>query len=260
MLRRNPQAVFGPGAYVFPGGAVDLADADVAVSGRDVAATDRLMSREGSLRWWAAAAREVFEESGFLITDAEHRGDLEAARASLNAGESSFAELLFDQDASVAGAAMFLFSHWLTPEGQPRRYDTWFLLAHAPDGQVGTHDNGETVESEWVRPGEMLRRWGNDEIELIFPTMRTLRVMEQFDSAHDIVGALAAAEAEGHANDHTSLLIDDASGERVMLAHEPRGDARRGWKQLEPSWQTDIDVQRSEYEHQQRSCADESVA
>ena len=260
MLRRNPRAVFGPGAYVFPGGAVDDDDANVATSGRDHASTDRLMSRDGALRWWVAAAREAFEESGFLLSDRAVAGDLTDARKSLNAGDATFSGLLQARDVAVACDSMFLFSHWLTPEGQPRRYDTWFLLAHAPEGQIGTHDNAETVDSEWVRPGDMLRRWGNDEIELIFPTMRTLRVMEQFDNAHDIVAALANAEADGHANDQTSLLVDDASGERVMFAHEVRDDARRGWKPLEPSWQTDVDIERYEYEQLQRFSPDESVA
>ncbi len=247
MLRRSPRAVFGPGAYVFPGGAVDDGDRSVPITGREPSSADLLMSREGALRWWAAAAREVFEESGFLLAAAPVPADLDDARTALNRGERSFVHILGEHGTSVAGDSMYLFSHWLTPVGPPRRYDTWFLAALAPDGQVGTHDNTETVDSEWVRPAEMLDRWRNDQIDLIFPTMRTLRVLENFDSAAALIDELRQADSDAAVEQSTPWLIDDASGERVALGVDERGDARRQWRQLASSWEGDADLERADY-------------
>ena len=255
MLRRNPRAVFGPGAYVFPGGGVDIADDQVPTSGRARAVTDRLMSRDNALRWWAAAAREAFEEAGFLLANGVHHREFDAHRNALNAGEQSFKEILNALGTSVAANEMHLFSHWLTPPGQPRRYDTWFLVAAAPEHQIGAHDNSETVASEWVRPIEMVERWRRDEIDLIFPTMRTLLVMSEFDSSEELLGVVRAREADGSQSEGTPLLIDDASGERIAMTAEECAVARRGWRNLEPSIELDGAHMLRDYEH--RGISDE---
>ena len=248
MLRRNPRAVFGPGAYVFPGGGVDPSDLHVPTSGRTSAETDALMSRTDALRWWAAAAREAFEESGFLLAPDVPSTHLSVHRAALNSAEKSFAAILEEHNAAVAANEMHLFSHWLTPPGQPRRYDTWFLLAAVPPEQEGVHDNAETVASEWVRPIEMVERWRRDEIDLIFPTMRTLMVMSEYDTTAALVDAVRSREIEAHASGTTPLLIDDASGERVALTEVEREHARRGWRMLEPSIELDGEHMLRDYE------------
>src|SRR3954467_1947673 len=195
MVRRPPGMAFAPGAYVFPGGAVDRDDARVPVVGRSIAAADALMSRPGALDHWVAAAREAFEESGFLLTDSAPPEVL-AARDDINAGVRSFGALLAEHDVAVDVGAMHVFSHWRTPVGAPRRFDTWFFLAAAPPDQVGAHDDNEAVHSEWVRPTEMLARWRRAEIDLVFPTMRTMRVLAQFPTAASLLAAVCAAEAD----------------------------------------------------------------
>ena len=75
------------------------------------------------------------------------------------------------------------FSHWLTPPGQPRRFDTRFFVALAPDGQEGSHDQTETVHSMWVRPQDALDRAEKGEIDLVFATQTTLRDLARFDTA-----------------------------------------------------------------------------
>jgi 8-oxo-dGTP pyrophosphatase MutT (NUDIX family) len=240
--RRSPHIEFGPGATVFPGGAVDPDDGSVPIVGRPPAPTDALLTRTGARRWFAAAAREAFEEAGFLLTTDDLTAtlgpDVDAVRAAVSRGERSFADLLRSHGTSVAGDRMVVFSHWLTPEGSPRRYDTWFLLAAAPEGQHGRHDDGEAVHSEWARPEELLHRWSRDEIDLIFPTMRTLRVLEQYSTADSVLAALRAADAEATAALDAPWVVDDASGERVAHPFDP-APRRRGWRQLESRWQDD---------------------
>src|SRR5699024_5296362 len=71
MLRRNAQQVFAASNYVYPGGAVDAADQEERLlqhyaAGAAVRA-EAAMGIAGALNYWAAAARECFEEAGVLI-------------------------------------------------------------------------------------------------------------------------------------------------------------------------------------------------
>ena len=73
MLRRTPQAVFGPGATVFPGGAVDASDGapNERITGLDdLAASGELGLAAGGLARRVAAVRECFEEAGILLAGA----------------------------------------------------------------------------------------------------------------------------------------------------------------------------------------------
>ena len=65
--------------------------------------------------------------------------------------------MLDREDLVIDATDLRVFAHWLTPTGAPRRYDTWFFVARAPEGQDGAHDDGELVASEWVRPGRRAR-------------------------------------------------------------------------------------------------------
>jgi 8-oxo-dGTP pyrophosphatase MutT (NUDIX family) len=242
MMRRNPRSVFGPGAFVFPGGAVDPADSDVSVTNRvfgldDREASSRLGLPAGGLRVWIAALREAFEEAGILLAvpdrGAAARGWIDdllpAARTRLNAGELPFAEVLAGCGLVLDARDVFVFAHWLTPEGAPRRYDTWFLVAPAPGGQEGSHDDAELVHSEWVRPSDALARYDAGQLDLIFPTLRTLRVLESFTTAAALLDEVRAAN---HASDRPPLVVADASGQRVALTGDRPDTMVRGWPTL----------------------------
>ncbi len=79
------------------------------------------------------------------------------------------------------------------PEGAPRRYDTRFFVAGAPPGQDAAHDAGETIAAAWLRPADALGRFRAGEIELIFPTIRTLQAIGRFATGGELVAAAAAA-------------------------------------------------------------------
>lgn len=200
MLQRTQDAVFLPGAYVFPGGAIDASDGDARAAHRVVGLTDggasaKLGIPSGGLAFWIAAARECFEEAGILLAvDAAGRPVapdrvelLEQWRVPLNAGERSFTELLEAEDLFVPAGDIVYFSHWITAAGRPRRFNTRFFVACAPDGQGGAHDDSETVHSVWVNAREALARQERGEIEIIFPTRSSLADLARFTTSQAAV-------------------------------------------------------------------------
>lgn len=174
MVRRNRRVGFLPDAWVFPGGRVDGSDAldghPAVRGGRD--ALDLLgLPREQGVSLLVAGVRETFEESGIWLGT----GILPAAsRAPLARRELSFDRLLEEHDATVDLDRLKPWSWWITPEAEPKRYDTRFLVARA-DGEEGRHDDGETVDSGWFDPRALVRDTTIDRFPLAPPTWWTLR-------------------------------------------------------------------------------------
>jgi 8-oxo-dGTP pyrophosphatase MutT (NUDIX family) len=205
MMKRNLQSAFVPGKYVFPGGAVDPADAANEVYARcmgldDAAASKRLGVAAHGLAYWIAAIRESFEEAGLLLARAEggrpiahaHAAELAQHRKAVAAGELRFEALLRDEELTLAVDELVYFAHWITPQGAPRRYDTRFFIARAPAGQEPAHDNEETIESVWMSPREGVERHRAGTFKLMTPTIHTLREFARHDTADALIAAMRA--------------------------------------------------------------------
>jgi len=131
-----------------------------------------------------AAIRETFEESGILLArprgsnvlvDAKRASEIEAAsRAALCDGKTTFLSVLADSGMVLALDVLVPYAHWITPEGMPKRFDTWFFLAAAPPEQAGAHDGKESTDSIWVSPREALAGGESGRFKLPFPTTRNL--------------------------------------------------------------------------------------
>ena len=194
MLKRSPSAAFVANAYVFPGGGLDAADhkaLDRVTGLTEADANRRLGVDAGGLAYWVAAVRECFEEAGILIAthesgeplDPERANALVVHREAVNAGTLAFGELLAREKLAIPAERIAYFSHWVTAPGRPRRFSARFFVARAPQGQHGSHDQGETVASEWVRPHLALERCSKGEIELVHPTRISLTEMAAFERA-----------------------------------------------------------------------------
>lgn len=231
MLRRNAALEFSPGAYVFPGGAVDDADRDPGawdvLDGLDDAEASRHLGLEaGGLAYWLAALRESFEEAGLLIgrnvdgSPVAHRDADEVIRQrrAVEAESPTMAELCRDQGWRLDAAAVTYFSHWITPVGEPRRYDTRFFMAPAPEGQDAVHDDNEAVEQVWTTARTALARHEQGEIVLIFPTLRTLQSIARFDTAAEL---LAAARAVDQVPTNAPTMIVEPDRIRFELDGDP---------------------------------------
>lgn len=203
MLRRHRGNHFGPGFYVFPGGAVDAADADPALAARcdgldDDEACRRLGIAGGGRAFWIAAIRECFEEANLLVaTDAQGEPlgpalALEQQRQALNAGHAGMREVCEALDIRLPLERMVYYGHWITPEGEPRRYSTRFFACVAPAGQAAEHDGAETTEGAWLRPAEALQRFESDELAMMPPTVYQLRFLDDYRDTDEVLGVLRA--------------------------------------------------------------------
>src|ERR1700716_923767 len=196
MMVRHYEIDFNSGALVFPGGSVDKGD-------QEIIARPELYSRgegldAGALSFRVAAIRETFEESGILLArprgskslvDAKRAGEIEAVnRAALCEGKTTFIKVLNDNGMLLALDELVPYAHWITPEGMPKRFDTWFFLAAAPPEQAGAHDGKESTDSIWVSPREALQGGESGRFKLPFPTTRNLIRLGKQANAKDELG------------------------------------------------------------------------
>lgn len=192
MVKRHPKSRFMPNAYVFPGGKVDLDDAEhVALREElDFDPVERLaepaLSTDAAVAIYFAAARETLEESGVVLGAVRDDADLDAARRSLEGGASlptvgATIGLRFNL------SALTPLARWVTPAAEPRRYDARFFITRVPVGTIAKHDERETTADAWLRPVEALELFARKEIMLAPPTLRTLELLQAFTTADEAI-------------------------------------------------------------------------
>lgn len=245
LLQRSFRSGFMPGVHVFPGGGLDPADESPEAHDRSTGPDDIEASRvlgvaHGGLSYWIAAIREAFEEAGILLAYATGGSIVNlggktaeryrAHRRDLDQGRKGLGEIAHEEDLRLATDRLVYFSHWITPVGAPRRYDTRFFLAAAPEHQVAEHDNREAIDHAWMRPVEALDRYRRHDIKLRTPTIKTLELFTQFADAE---GLTAALRAQAHV---PALLPRISKDGRNLLPGDPgyeeagKPEARGQWK------------------------------
>lgn len=250
LVQRTRQARFMGGMYVFPGGALDAADGApdhvALVKGLDDARASAILGVDrGGLAYWIAALRECFEESGFLfasdadgapvrIDDTAAMAWYAEARERMATGALDLAGLCRARQLTLAPEQLLYFSHWITPVGLPRRFDTRFFVALVPPGQHGAADQRETIAHGWMRPADALARAAAGEIELAFATMRTLESLAGFGDCAGVMAHMrepAVIKAQqprvARNGDARAVLLEDdhAFAEVGLLDPLGKGDA-----------------------------------
>ncbi len=113
--------------------------------------------------------------------------------------------------------ALVRFSRWITPPQLRIRFDTHFFLAAAPEDAEPRPDGGETVALDWYEPRAALAAYRRDEIELVFPTIKTLEALERFESAHELLAWADGREIEPI----EPFVVIEGEVARVVLPGEP---------------------------------------
>ncbi|PUE53947.1 MBL fold metallo-hydrolase [Limnohabitans parvus] len=186
MTRRSMTASFAPGAYVFPGGGIDAADAQA-----HPLSTRRPKQSDLHLTQAIAAIRESFEELGILFArhaDGRWADNSDIAQIDRKA---AFAAQCQARGLTLAADQVFVLAHWITDRDLPRRFDVPFLVARMPEGQTPVADEAEQFEPVWVRPVDALTRHEAGEFFIIFPTIRTLERLKAFAKVDDVLQACA---------------------------------------------------------------------
>ena len=192
MTRRSITASFAPGAYVFPGGGVDAADAQ-----SHGQASRRATQSDLHLTQAIAAIRESFEELGVLLArHADGTAPITADIAALDrkAPASSFAAQCKERGLTLCADEVFVLAHWITDRDLPRRFDVPFLVARMPEGQTPVADESEQFEPVWVRPADALARHAAGNFFIIFPTIRTLERLQAYATVDAVLAACAATD------------------------------------------------------------------
>jgi 8-oxo-dGTP pyrophosphatase MutT (NUDIX family) len=192
MVVRHHEIDFASGALVFPGGKVDESDADPAWGALAPSSTSTL-----DRAFLVASARETFEEAGLMLARRDGGADMvgaeeahrlvETYRARLVAGDTTFLDLVRKEGLRLAADLMVPFAHWITPESQPKRFDTHFLLVSAPVEQLGAHDGGESVEGFWITPERALADAEAGTRTLLFPTHMNLLKLARYANVAEAV-------------------------------------------------------------------------
>ncbi len=132
----------------------------------------------------AAATRELAEEAGVSIDD---------------------------------HGSLIEFSRWITPAEVEIRFDTWFFVVGSPPGAEGVCDGQECVGLRWLTPAAALDAYGRDELLLVFPTIKHLQQLAEFES---VAQALEQAGQRKVQPVQPRVLVEGGVA-RVVLPGEP---------------------------------------
>jgi len=238
MTRRSATASFAPGAYVFPGGGIDAADAQA-----HGIADQRPTQDAARLTQAIAAIRESFEELGVLLArQADGRPAGAADLAALDRHQP-LAGQCHARGLRLAADQVFVLAHWTTDRDLPRRFDVPFLVARMPDGQQPVADEAEQFEPVWVRPAEALARHGAGNFFMIFPTIRTLQRLVPFDDVEAVLKACAGEQplwascprgGMVHGAEHRFMEDDPPYGELALVSPDGQLVHHLDWRHDQP--------------------------
>ena len=208
LMRRSKRSGFAADAWVFPGGVVDDDDRDPAVMERlDGPTPMQWAERLGltdpaeALAYVVAAVREAFEETGILLArvsdDATNPGgalsNIDVARRALLSNVVDLRQIFITRNLRMAGDELLYLAHWITPEPEPRRYDTRFFLARVDAQAVCTPHEEELTESVWLTARGAVHYFELGSLKMLPPTVHTLRRLAGYGTVGEMFAALADA-------------------------------------------------------------------
>lgn len=203
IMRRHRNDRFLPDYHVFPGGALDNQDYDWKFT--DIKNDKKLHDFDCNTEKYYAhimcGIRETFEEAGLLfardrdgrypVTDTPESSEkFSLYRKQVFEKTISFCEMLMRENLTPAAEKFFYINRWITPAIFPIRYDARFFLVVAPENQQISHDGDELVDFEWITPSNALKKYRENKIKLVMPTVKTLELLCGFKQTADAVNSL----------------------------------------------------------------------
>jgi len=206
LVLRNLKSRFVPGSYVFPGGCLDEEDAAPGMedffTGVDRKKAQALFpdmsSPDKAPGIWVTGIRETFEEVGLLMAyqrdnafvaiDSDHLLEkFHSYRQRLQKGAISLKAILLNERLTLATDRLHYFSHWITPELLPLRYDVRFFIAEAPPNQTAIHDGTELTGHTWITPQQALEGFKHKRLDMVVPTLVTIEELAGYKTIDDAI-------------------------------------------------------------------------
>ncbi|MGI8666025.1 MAG: NUDIX hydrolase [Jatrophihabitans sp.] len=156
LLRRVSKMAFAPRMSVFPGGGVDPADEQGAHAEHEEALARQLgVSADRVAVLLRTAVREIAEET----------------------------------DVRLSLQALHPWARWITPEAEPRRYDTYFFVAVLPPGQAAAAVTGEASHADWIAVGQALAEYRDGSRPMLPPTVWSLQEVARYADSASVLAA-----------------------------------------------------------------------
>ena len=198
LMRRASTMAFAAGMHVFPGGRVDEVDLapDLPWVNRTIDGARMTASIALARGLIVCAVRELFEETGVLLAvDADGNTPREDSawendRLAITGSSGALGPILRRRGLSLDPELLPLWTHWVTPEIESRRYDVRFFVAAVPPGQQARDVSGEADHVRWMPPADALTAYGQGSLPMLPPTVATLA---DLTGMPDIKGVMAAA-------------------------------------------------------------------
>lgn len=204
MMQRASTMAFVPNAVVFPGGGMNPEDREdpapwagpAPAQWAEVIGCDEETARAII----TTAVRELFEECGVLLASSSadvaprelHGSYWAPERKRLSSHEISFAQFLREHELVLRSDLLALRAHWVTPEHEPRRYDTYFFTTTLPAGQRADGKNTESTVAGWMAPAKILHLGAKGKLRLVPPTIANLSKLAQVTSTEELMKMLPA--------------------------------------------------------------------
>jgi 8-oxo-dGTP pyrophosphatase MutT (NUDIX family) len=239
MVLRHARSQFVPDAYVFPGGRLDESDCSPVwwelCRGITPAVARELLEKspspERAMGAWVAGIRETFEEAGILLAvrrdgrplDPHSRAENDRYcryRRELIENRRTFLDMVKEESLLLAADELHYFSHWITPELLPMRYDVRFFVTRAPLDQNAVHDGVEVTEHVWRTPQAILSDFRIGRFNMVLPTLVTIETLTRFHTVDEVINSTNNKKIEG-------ILTTLTEEEGSIAEHMPDGRVYR---------------------------------